>query len=269
MGSNNVSAYQIDGLTGGLTELPFSPIALGSGTWSCLGINPTGSILIVGDSGGKVASFSITDSDAIAAPGSPYSTISPDGTRRALPFSCAFSHDGKYFYAGGDELPFLAGFNVDQSTGALTPLDGSPFDTGAPNPSAYAADTQGRLFVANVFNGQLRVFTIADGIPAAAQGNPFSSGLVQAVHGVVHRAGFYMVADRNGHSGPTPDQVGVYRVSGSGADTTLLAVDDSPYPAGDFTNVLALNGAERFLFASNGQSRNITTFAVESTSTRC
>jgi hypothetical protein len=113
----------------------------------------------------------------------------------------------------------------------------------------------------------LRVFTIANGIPAAAQGNPFTSGLVQAVHGVVHRAGFYMVADRAGPGGPLPDQVGVYRVSGSGADTTLLAVDGSPYPAGDLTNVLAFNGAERFLFASNGVSRNnITTFAVDSTS---
>ncbi|MGH7185140.1 MAG: IPT/TIG domain-containing protein, partial [Pseudomonadota bacterium] len=108
---------------------------------------------------------------------------------------------------------------------------------------------------------QVRAFTTASGIPTAVSGNPFTSGLTQAVHGLLHPSGFYLVADRSGN------RVGVYRISGSGSATTLAAVSGSPFAAGgSFTNVLALNQAGTFLFAANGDSRNLTTFGINPTS---
>jgi hypothetical protein len=58
--------------------------------------------------------------------------------------------------------------------------------------------------------------------------------------------------------------VGVYRINGSGLSTTLAAVSGSPFAAGGtFTDVLALNQSGAFLFAANGNSRNITSYAVD------
>src|SRR6185295_3611395 len=117
----------------------------------------------------------------------------------------------------------VAGFGVSASTGALTPLTGSPFDSGNGQPVAYVTDAGGRLFTSNFAAGQVRAFTTASGIPTLA-GNPLNSGLSGGVQGVLHPSGLYLVADRVGN------QVGVYRISGSGSATTLSAVG-SPFPS--------------------------------------
>ena len=136
----------------------------------------------------------------------------------------------------------------------------SPFDSGASAPLAYAADSAGRLFIANLGANQARAFTTSGGVPTGVTGNPFTSGLTGGIHGVLHPSGFYLVADRSGN------QVGVYKIAGSGASTTLTAVGGSPFAAGGTeTHVLALNSIRSFLFAANATSRNIATFAMDAT----
>lgn len=252
-GSDTASAFAVNMTTGALTALPFSPINLGSGNWNCLAVHPGGSPLIVGDGDGTptVASFNVSATSAVAAAGSPFATGA------ARPFSCAFSRDGAYVYAGGNLGPSLAGFVVNATTGVLTALPGSPFTSGADAPIAYATDSAGRLFVANQAANQVRAFTTSGGLPSPALSNPFTSGLTQASHGLLHPNGYYLVADR------IDDRVGVYRISGSGSGTTLSAVSGSPFAAGgSLTNILALNQSGAFLFAANGDTRNLTTFSL-------
>ena len=123
---------------------------------------------------------------------------------------------------------------------------------------AYATDSAGRLFVSNLLPNQVRVFTTSGGVPSPVPGNPFTSGLTEGVHGVLHPAGYYLVADRSGN------RVGMYRIAGSGPSTTLTAVGGSPFASGGLsTGVLALNQSGAFLFAANGDSRNITSYAVD------
>lgn len=254
-GTPSVSAFSVNRWTGALTPL-FSPISLPSGKeWECVSVHPSGSPLVVGEGyNGRVASYVITPTSATPAPGSPYTT------NTAKPYSIAFSRDGKYVYTGGNIGNYLAGFSVNVSTGELTALSGSPFDSGNDAPIAYATDTSGRLFTAYLSNEQVGVFTTSSGIPSPVSGNPFSSGLSQGVQGVLHPSGFYMVADRSGN------KVGVYRISGTGAGTTLTAVSGSPFAStGSVTDALALNSTGTFLFAANGGSRNLTTFTVNTT----
>jgi 6-phosphogluconolactonase len=265
-GSHTISSYTVNTTTGALTALPFSPISLGtSQVWACLAVHPGGSPLVVGGrpdlslSNGFLASFNITATDVMTATDSPYST----GT--AVPFSCAFSSDGAYVYTGGvgGVIDSIAGFSADAGTGILTPLAGSPFATGAFAPDAYATDSAGRLFVSGFSSGQMRAFTTSGGALTPVSGNPFPSGLSQAVHGVLHPAGYYMVADRSGN------RVGVYQIAGDDGATTLSTIPGSPFAAGDgttvvtSTNVLALNQNGNFLFAANANSRSITTFMVD------
>ena len=258
-GASTISAYSINPTTGALTPLPFSPLDLGSGTWVNLAVHPSGSPLVVSDAAipGRLLSYRITATTATQT-GIPASL-------NGAPFSTAFSQDGNYVYASGSGGNAFAGFSVNAATGVLTALTGSPFNSGNSNPVAYATDPMGRLLMANMTTGEVRVFTTANGIPSLTPGNPFPSGLTQATHGLVHPNGFYLVADR-GSNGTLGNRVGVYRIQGSGSATTLAAVAGSPFAvSGSLTDVLALNQSGTFLFAANGESRNLTTFRINPT----
>ena len=249
-GSSSLSVLAVNPNTGGLTALPFSPIAL-SGNLACVAVHPSGSPVAVGGNAG-VASLAITATSATAAPGSPFPTI---GTS---PYSCAFSRDGDYFYTGGSVGASTAGFAVAPN-GTLTAIAGSPFDSGAPNPVGYATDAAGRLFTSTIGAGAgLRVFTTTSGALTGAIDNPFASGLTEGIQGILHPSGFYLVADRGGNG-----LVGVYQIAGAGAATTLSAVAGSPFSTGGTSTVaLALSPDGSFLLAANANSRNLTTFRV-------
>ncbi len=258
--SSTVSAYSINTATGALTPLPFSPIALGSVDWTTISVHPTGSPLIVANYGNgsgptavaRLASFKITPTSATPAPGSPY-TISGN------PYSTVFSRNGANLYVGSKNAQYLHGYAVTPETGALTQLPGSPYNGGF-DPLALVTDSQNRLFAANSLGGQVRAFTTETGIPTTLTVSP--SGLVNARDGVLHpNEQFYFVTDVEGN------RVGAYRISGSGAATALTPVAGSPFPtSGAETYSLVINRAGTFLYVINLASRNITTFAVNSTS---
>jgi 6-phosphogluconolactonase len=250
-GSNTLTVFDVNPATGALTA-SFGAVALGDSQWLCVAVHPSGSPVVVGGGNpGTLASITITGVTATAAVGSPFLT----GIAR--PFSCQFSQTGGHVYAGGNSGSTIAGFSVNAGTGVLTALAGSPFDSGAGNPVAYATDTAGRLFVANLATAQLRVFTTAAGIPTAVTGNPFTSGLSNGVHGVVHPAGYYMVADRGAN------QVGVYDIALDGASTTLTPIGGSPFQTGGtLTTALALSSNGGHLVVANGTSRNLMVYQV-------
>src|ERR1043165_9705788 len=252
-GSNSISAYSADSTTGALTALPFSPIMLGAGSWYSLAVHPSGSPLVIGEAvSGAFLSFVITPTSAAQAPGSPVAS----GTAS---FSTAFSRDGNFVYTGGNNNgnQFLAGFHVDAGTGTLTALPNSPYDFGDLYPVAYATDETGRLFTGYFNSSALRVFTTPAGIPTQVNQSQFISGLVKPTFGLLHPRGFYMVADRAG------DHVGVYRIAGSGAETTLTPVSGSPYFSnGTFPVALALNHKGTLLFAANATTLNMASYSV-------
>ncbi len=271
-GSNTLSANTVNLADGSLSPLPFSPLALPAGpaqpvkrwAWCAVAVHPAGSpLVLVRDQlditvkPGQLASFIITATTATAAAGNPF-----DAGDYVYPYALAFSRDGGYVYAGGNRnTPFFGGYRVDETTGVLTALPGSPFQSDGAWPLSYAVDIQNRLFLYSYHDdsvGQGEVYTFASGVPTAVAGNPFASGLDDGIFGIIHPAGFYMVADRVG------SVVGVSQISGTGAGTTLAAVPGSPFASGGWApTALALNTAGTFLYAANTGDRNITTFAVD------
>ena len=265
-GSASLSVFAVDS-SGALTPAPYGPITIG-GDPSCVAVHPSGSPVIVGwadnvagNPVGRLSSFTITSTMAVAAAGG------PAGTSGAQPFSCAFSRDGNYAYTGGNFDNVTAAFNVNPITGVLTQLAGSPFTLGTSNPVGYATDNFGRLFVSNVscsgfppvcLDGAISVFTTSAGSPTAVTGNPFPSGLAAGVQGVLHPSGnFYIIADR------VNNKIGVYRVAGSDVATTVTAVTGSPFAGGgSFTDAVAVSGDGGVVVAANGQSRNLAVFSM-------
>ena len=261
-GSNTISVLAVNRTTGALTPLPFSPMALpplvGS-FWSCLDISPNGTILAVGEAMGNVATFVVTDEGATPAPGSPVATdLVTFGVG-----SLEFSRNGAYLYAGGGGCcspgtRVIAGFAVNQATGALTHLAGSPFASGGILPVAYATDSAGRLFSADgQVTGTVQAFTSTGGILSPVSGSPFPSGHTFASRGLMHPAGGYIVSDHGAN------RIGVFAVTGAGSGTTLAAVPGSPFASGGTpTQTLALSDSGSLLFAGHGFTRNISTFRV-------
>ncbi len=248
--SSTVSAFSINRGSGAITALPFSPLNHGLGSAPVIAVHPSGSPLLIARGNGTLASFVVSATSATPAAGSPFGFAGEA-------FTAAFSQNGQFFYTGGDFGNEFVGLSVDPATGVLTTLAGSPYDTGVSFPEAYATDPAGRLFLTNFSSGDVRAYTTAAGIPTEVSASPFVSGLSGAMDGIVHPAGFYIVADRIGN------QVGVYQISGSGGSTTLAAVAGSPFPSGGtVTNALALSQSARYLFVGNGTTRNITTFQV-------
>ncbi len=244
--TKTVSVFNVNNVTGALTPLTYSPFDLPlSGDYWCLAVHPSGSPLVAASTDdGQVVSYNITSSSATAAAGSPY-----DSDSNA--FSCEFSQSGQYVYIGTSSVK---GYSVNQSTGVLTALAGSPFAAGS-TPIAYATDEEGRLFLSNISAGTVRAFTTDNGIPT--ERSNIASVLTSAVDGIVHAAGFYIVADRIGN------RVGVYKINGSGSSTSLLAVAGQPFASGGlWTDTLALSRTGAYLYAGNGDSRNITSYRV-------
>jgi len=248
IGSNTLTAFKVNRTTGALTALPFSPIALGSGFWTCVIVHPSGSPVVVANLE-ALASYAVSATTAAAAPGSPFANASGR--------FCRFSQDGAYLYTGGANGRYVAGFSVNAATGVLAALAGSPFDSNGNNPFGYATDRDGRLFLVNFYDAQVRAFTTSAGVPSGASGNPFASGLTEAAYGVLHPSGFYMAADRAGN------RVGVYQIGGSGAATTLTAVGGSPFASsGSSTSILTVTEDGVFLVGANGDSRNLTVYRI-------
>ena len=139
-------------------------------------------------------------------------------------------------------------------------LPGSPCldDPGITPPAgtatgAFATDATGRLFGGDVTT-TARVYTTSGGVPTHVSST--NAGTATAWDGLLHPAGFYMVVGSG--SG-----VGVLKINGSGASTTLTPAAGSPFATGgNGPFSLALDQSGAFVFVTNTGSRNLTTFAI-------
>jgi 6-phosphogluconolactonase len=140
-----VQALSINHATGGLTSITGSPFALtptGAAADTAVA-DPLGRFLFVGSEiSGSISVFKIdaTTGALTEAPGSPFTSfnlfsadsVTVDGT-------------GKFLYAG--QLNFstpLAAFSIDQNTGALSEIAGSPFNMGV---AQLHADPSGKFLL--------------------------------------------------------------------------------------------------------------------------
>lgn len=137
-----VLAFAIDQAGGALTTIAGSPFPAGSHP-SAMAIDPAGKFLyaINETTLGTISVFVIDQTSGAVAPvaGSPFST-------GPTPTAMAIDPSGKFLSAtlkGESEMPSanmngtIASFRIDAATGALKPIDGSPFDAG-PYPTGVA-----------------------------------------------------------------------------------------------------------------------------------
>ncbi|MGA2350043.1 MAG: beta-propeller fold lactonase family protein [Terracidiphilus sp.] len=134
-----LSAFSANSSTGALTAAG-SPAAVGGGADS-VALTPSGKYAYVANGGDKnISAYSINASTgALTAIGSPVSTGAS-----SEPWTVAVDPTGSYLYAlnMGTNPSTVAGFAINSSTGALTPLSGSPVSTAGTYPYAIAFATE-------------------------------------------------------------------------------------------------------------------------------
>ena len=157
---------------GALTALAGSPFPGGTGLY--LAVDPNDQFLFVSDTTppGNVLAFTLDSSGALTAvPGSPFPIA---GTTSTQPNQIVVDSSGKFVYVDLLTTNQVAGFSIDASTGALTPVPGSPFSAGK-GPLGLAT-ANNLLYVSNTMDGTISGYTIdpTSGVLTPISGSPFA-----------------------------------------------------------------------------------------------
>lgn len=163
------------------------------------------------------------------------------------PFAAAFgvqalamAPGGQFLYAGSSNT--VQGYAINATTGALTAITGSPFNTGSccVNLNGMAVEPSGHyLLTANSSNGNVTVFSIdgVSGALTAVTGSPFTTGGSPNGIAVDASGKFAYVTDLS----TSPGTVKAYTLnSGTGA---LTVVSGSPFTAGTSPYGVTTTGA--------------------------
>ncbi|HEY4902323.1 MAG TPA: beta-propeller fold lactonase family protein [Candidatus Sulfotelmatobacter sp.] len=131
---NQVAAFAINS-DGSLTPVPGSPFTTGSGPTQIASVPVTSTtqafLYTANVQDGTISAFTANDSNGILTPvsGSPYTSGTSIGSVVA---SLTFTDSGNFFlYASDPQAETINAFTVDATTGALTPISGSPFPAGS------------------------------------------------------------------------------------------------------------------------------------------
>ncbi len=236
LSASDVVAFTINSSTGALTAVG-SPVATSS-TPAGARVDPSGKFLYVSnteDPNGGISAYTIDSVSGALTPvsGSPFPIQL--GTFPG-PVDLAFHPSGQFLYVsllGSTSYnQYVAAFSIDGTSGALTPVTGSPFLSGL-GPLGIAVDPAGKfLFTANDGDGTVSAFII-DGTSGAltpVNGSPFPggfrlSGLVMAPSG-----NFLYTTD------PLSNDIVTLSISSTGA----LATVGQPMVAGQQPHVLTV-----------------------------
>jgi len=172
-----VSGFSINQDTGALTPIIGSPFAAG-GDPDALALHPSGRFLYAANyNDNTISGYKINPltGDLTPIAGSPFAM------RGSGPDAIVMHPSGKWLYSANDIniVPGVGntdGFVIDQVTGALTLMPGSPFLALAPSNSSsgVAVDPSGAyLYLANENSNNLSIFSInqANGTPTAILAN--------------------------------------------------------------------------------------------------
>jgi 6-phosphogluconolactonase (cycloisomerase 2 family) len=177
-GSNNVSVFSIDSTTGALTEVAGSPVAVGFNP-IFVTLDPSGKFVYVANSAGNTISAFVLDSSGglTQIPGSPYVLTTNINAQSAGPNWIAIDPAGRFLYVANLLSSNISGFTINGNTGALTLVNGAPFNAGT-GPSSLVFDPSSKfLFVTNLTSNNVTVFELdGRGVPTQITGSPYAAG---------------------------------------------------------------------------------------------
>jgi 6-phosphogluconolactonase (cycloisomerase 2 family) len=163
---------------------------------------------------------------------------------------------GKFLYATSFQEQNVSAYTVDATTGALTPVAGSPFPAGV-EARGVTVDPSGRFaYVANQGVGSVSGYTIegSTGALTPIAGSPFEAGT----------GSLYVAVDPSGRFAYVADSLGIFAYSIDFATGALTPIGGSPFSVGrggaPFSLTVAPSG--RFVYAANSGQNNVWGYAI-------
>jgi 6-phosphogluconolactonase len=243
--ANAVFGYRV-GVTGALTPLAPPSHAAGSAP-NGVAIDPTGHFMyVVNVLANTVSGYQIGSNGSLATiPGSPFATGSGPGWITVDP-------TGKYVYVAncarlcsGTGDGSVSGYAINKTTGALSPVPGSPF-TADQVPYAVVVDPTGQFaYVANFGSGTVSIFKVdqcSGSLWASVQSVP-TGGQSPIALTLDPHGSFLFVTNT------ASDNLSVFA---TGSNGVLVAVPGSPFATGDFTQGVAVSPSGEFVYVTQG-----------------
>jgi 6-phosphogluconolactonase len=163
---DSVSLFSVNETSGAVTPVAGSPVPAGYAP-STVAFSPSGGLLGTVNAGDSTVSvFSVNQTSGALSPvaGSPFATGSGPATN---PYAVAFSPSGGLLATANRNGDSVSLFSVNQTSGALTPLAGSPFATGT-NPISVAFSPSGALLAtSNYDQATVSVFFVSGLAPVS------------------------------------------------------------------------------------------------------
>lgn len=248
--------YSIDQTSGALTQMTGAEVAAGSNPLD-VHVDSSGRFAYVANYGSdNVSGYSIdpTTGHLTAMPGSPF-------TAGHLPNRLTIDVTGQFVYVANNDSAAakgVSGFTIDSSTGALTPIAGSPYDT-SNWAMDVAVDPATKFVFATIPHAwQVAVFSInaATGGLTAVPGSPFSTGAFPVGVVVDLTGSFLYVANTDANN-----------ISGYAIDSTtgaLRPLAGSPFPCPGGPYFLNVSPSGGVLIAGNDGNGTVGTYSIDS-----
>ncbi len=254
MGSNQLSTFSI-GSDGTLSATSQSPFSIGGAPISIV-ISPNKNFAYVTVSGSNnIQIYSVASDGTLTA-----SSTQPSGG--TLPGALVIQPSGTFLFAANTGSPDISVFSVNTSSGALTPVSGSPFALQGNSASDIVVTPSGNfLYAAVPQQGAVFGFTIS------------SSGALTLIPGALRAAGIgpeFLTVSPNESFLYASDNFSsnVYGFSIQSGSGILFAVPNSPFGAsqglGNNPAGLAVDSSSKYLYVANQNNGNVSALAIDS-----
>ena len=186
-GSGNVSVFEVRQTDGGVVGSPAgSPFAAGT-TPSTVVVDPSGQFALVANSGSDNVSVYTINSAIGPLTGALTVVQNPDPLTLTPNFFPAGTNpqtvtvhpSGNFVYVANAVSNDVTAYTLNQTTGVLAQVAGSPFTTGGANPQRVTIDSAGKFaFVSNKNSDTIAVYSInqTTGVLTSVTGSPFPTG---------------------------------------------------------------------------------------------
>lgn len=122
---DKVAVHRVDPLSGRLVEVPGSPFSVGAKSPYSISIHPSGRFVYVAARWGGVVAFAMDEQSGVLTlvKGSPFAAQKRTRSVKVHP-------SGRFVYAVNAYSNSISAYHVNEETGALSPVLGTPFSTG-------------------------------------------------------------------------------------------------------------------------------------------
>ncbi len=269
----SIAAFDIDPITGQLVITPNSPVSTGAAGASGVAVNAAGNLVFVANMcstsdncryhNPSISVFKVSATGILSAlSGSPFAQSAGGGGLR----NPALVHGDQFLVATGDfdsAPPFnrLVVNSVNSSTGALTPVTGSPFDVGSHSWSARV-DPSGMWYYMSDMGSQLTGYGFQNsGPPVLISGMPIATRTTSTMPNSV------AISTDGSHlymGSYDSNEVSVFSLSAGSA--TLLA--DSPRQLDNVSAITALgvsrSGSQLVVAESTPTAKKLMVYPINS-----